>query len=105
MKEFADPANPPKRWVHPCNCTLVAHEHCLLDWISVSENTPRKDSSSVLKCAQCGGKYELESDSPAILRIMKSVKGFLSTTGVGVTVIASTTTVVSMGVGMLYSNF
>lgn len=30
---------PNTRFVHPCNCTLIAHELCLLTWIASQQQT------------------------------------------------------------------
>lgn len=30
---------PDTRFVHPCNCTLIAHEACLLTWIASQQQT------------------------------------------------------------------
>lgn len=64
----------PRRWIHPCQCTLVAHESCLLQWIQTAE----KDSSraaNALKCPQCGAKYVMQSENPWVLQLMRRVGG------------------------------
>ena len=40
-----DPA--PRRWVHPCSCTLIAHESCLLHWIRTAQSSTHPLSSSL----------------------------------------------------------
>ncbi|KAH8925528.1 hypothetical protein BT69DRAFT_1348700 [Atractiella rhizophila] len=32
-----------RRWVHPCTCTLLAHEDCLLRWIAQAQSNPRRE--------------------------------------------------------------
>ncbi|KAF8630265.1 hypothetical protein AX17_005451 [Amanita inopinata Kibby_2008] len=59
----------PRAWTHPCNCTLVAHEQCLLKWIQTSQGTSVR-AANALKCPQCGAKYELESKYPVFLRVL-----------------------------------
>jgi len=57
----------PKAWTHPCNCTLIAHEQCLLTWIQTSQGTASR-APNALKCPQCGTQYEMESDEPPLLK-------------------------------------
>ncbi|KAF7297258.1 Translation initiation factor eIF2 gamma subunit [Mycena indigotica] len=60
-----------KRFVHPCNCTLIAHEACLLEWIRTSEGTGRENTAR--QCPQCKTPYEVESQNPAVLRFLRAV--------------------------------
>ena len=62
--------NPPRRWTHPCKCTLVAHEQCLLKWIQSAQASQGR-APNALKCPQCGMNYELESNNPLVLRVME----------------------------------
>ncbi|TEB33797.1 hypothetical protein FA13DRAFT_1685867 [Coprinellus micaceus] len=62
--------NPPRRWTHPCKCTLVAHEQCLLKWIQSAQASQGR-APNALKCPQCGVNYELESNNPPVLRLME----------------------------------
>ena len=55
------PAEPRVQWVHPCKCTLVAHESCLLNWGSSAQQDAAR-AKNALKCPQCGAQYEIESD-------------------------------------------
>jgi E3 ubiquitin-protein ligase DOA10 len=61
--------------VHPCNCTLIAHESCLLEWIKSSQGDR---NNNALKCPQCGAKYDMESDNPLPLRLLNGVNKFVS---------------------------
>ncbi|KAG6883629.1 hypothetical protein C0992_008261 [Termitomyces sp. T32_za158] len=61
--------NPPRPWTHPCTCTLIAHESCLLRWIQTSQADANR-SANALKCPQCGTKYELLSKQPKVLRLL-----------------------------------
>ncbi|KAG6867726.1 hypothetical protein C0993_011947 [Termitomyces sp. T159_Od127] len=63
------PDNPPRAWTHPCTCTLIAHESCLLRWIQTSQADANR-SANALKCPQCGTKYELISKRPQVLRLL-----------------------------------
>ncbi|KAF9481588.1 hypothetical protein BDN70DRAFT_854759 [Pholiota conissans] len=59
--------DPPREWTHPCNCTLIAHEQCLLRWIQTSQSTASR-APNALKCPQCGTAYEMESKNTIVLR-------------------------------------
>ncbi|KAK2465165.1 hypothetical protein APHAL10511_002857 [Amanita phalloides] len=65
----AKTTDPPRAWTHPCNCTLVAHEQCLLKWIQTSQGTSVR-AANALKCPQCGAKYEVQSQYPVLLRFL-----------------------------------
>lgn len=81
-----DPVLPSRRWVHPCKCTLIAHEDCLLEWIRTAEQNPRKKEDQVLKCPQCGAQYEMVSEQTSMLRFMERGNRVLSISGRLVTV-------------------
>ncbi|KAF8064039.1 hypothetical protein FPV67DRAFT_1628958 [Lyophyllum atratum] len=65
----APPDDPPRAWTHPCTCTLLAHESCLLRWIQTSQGDSAR-APNALKCPQCGTQYELVSHRPRILRLL-----------------------------------
>ncbi|KAJ7699380.1 hypothetical protein B0H17DRAFT_1328349 [Mycena rosella] len=69
--EEKDTPASPRTWVHPCSCTLVAHESCLLEWIKSSEGTGRE--AAARQCPQCKTQYEVESNNPAVLRALRLV--------------------------------
>ncbi|KAI0651227.1 hypothetical protein C8Q79DRAFT_996738 [Trametes meyenii] len=95
-ERYDNPENPPRVWTHPCACTLVAHESCLLAWIkSAQEDSSR--SKNALKCPQCGAKYELESDNPLALRILNAVNDVFSSIGKAVTVVGILSLTASFG--------
>ncbi|KAF7307783.1 Translation initiation factor eIF2 gamma subunit [Mycena kentingensis (nom. inval.)] len=73
--DAAVPATPARRFVHPCTCTLIAHESCLLEWIRSSEGTGREASSR--QCPQCKTPYEVESKNPRVLRFLRLVDRYL----------------------------
>ncbi|KAJ3837242.1 hypothetical protein EV361DRAFT_797926 [Lentinula raphanica] len=57
-EENADePSDPPRTWTHPCKCTLIAHEACLLSWIETAQAKPT--GRDAMKCPQCGTQYEI----------------------------------------------
>ncbi|KAG6825461.1 hypothetical protein H0H92_003642 [Tricholoma furcatifolium] len=78
--------DPPRAWTHPCTCTLVAHESCLLQWIQASQANVER-ASKALKCPQCGTKYELVSKKPYILHLIGAGNRFLQRVGRMVTLV------------------
>ncbi|TFK72383.1 hypothetical protein BDN72DRAFT_894884 [Pluteus cervinus] len=72
--EQDQPAGPPKQWIHPCRCTLVAHETCLLQWIQSAERDASR-APNALKCPQCSSQYQMQSKNPFVLRLMKKLNG------------------------------
>lgn len=65
----ATPVSSRKRFVHPCNCTLVAHESCLLRWIDQSKrNHPLQD---YVTCPQCKAPYILINNKSTLLQIFE----------------------------------
>ncbi|KAL5498319.1 hypothetical protein ACEPAH_2461 [Sanghuangporus vaninii] len=97
---YDKPSRPPRRWVHPCKCTLIAHEECLLEWIRASETNPDKPLLLILKCPQCGERYKLESDNPVVLRVLDFGKRALQKCGTVVTVLTVVVGVSSIGTGV-----
>ncbi|KAF8192722.1 hypothetical protein K438DRAFT_1829535 [Mycena galopus ATCC 62051] len=79
--EERDVTTPPRAWVHPCNCTLVAHESCLLEWIKSSEGTGRE--SSARQCPQCKTHYEVESNNPAVLKFLRAIDKTVARADIG----------------------
>ncbi|KAF8501993.1 hypothetical protein JB92DRAFT_849414 [Gautieria morchelliformis] len=67
-------------WVHPCSCTLVAHQDCLLEWIKESQLQPSRRENA-LKCPQCNTRYIIDSRNPLVLRIMDSVDRLANRSG------------------------
>ncbi|KAJ4480929.1 hypothetical protein J3R30DRAFT_2380835 [Lentinula aciculospora] len=56
-ESFNEPSDPPRVWTHPCKCTLIAHESCLLSWIETAQAKP--SGRDALKCPQCATQYEI----------------------------------------------
>ncbi|KDQ16911.1 hypothetical protein BOTBODRAFT_30290 [Botryobasidium botryosum FD-172 SS1] len=56
----------PRRWVHPCACTLVAHEQCLLEWVSMK-------TTKEPKCPQCATPYTLIRPKARVLAFLNSL--------------------------------
>ncbi|KAF8838131.1 hypothetical protein BDN67DRAFT_1070933 [Paxillus ammoniavirescens] len=98
-EQFDAPESPPRAWTHPCTCTLIAHESCLLRWIQSSQAT-RSRASNALKCPQCGTAYQLTSYNPWLLRWLNVGNKGLSMVGRVVSLGSLTVVVVSLGTGM-----
>jgi len=89
-----------RKWVHPCSCKLVAHESCLLSWISQSQ-LQNSDTSgeNALRCPQCKARYVIDSDNPLVLRVFDSINRMLSRWGKYVTLGTVVSVVISSGSG------
>jgi hypothetical protein len=90
--------DPPPVWTHPCKCTLVAHESCLLHWINTQERDFGR-SRGELRCPQCGQYYEFEGYNPLLLRILNSMNRALSRSGRVIVGFCAGTIIVSLGAG------
>ncbi|KAF6750306.1 hypothetical protein DFP72DRAFT_910711 [Ephemerocybe angulata] len=88
------PENPRRQWTHPCKCTLVAHEQCLLKWIQTAQATEGR-AQNAMKCPQCGAAYELESKNPFILRLINVGNNILQSSG-GMFTLFGTATVIGV---------
>ncbi|KAI0759067.1 hypothetical protein C8Q74DRAFT_1319825 [Fomes fomentarius] len=95
-ERYDNPEDPPRAWTHPCSCTLVAHESCLLQWIKSAQQDPARVGNA-LKCPQCGATYELESENPRILRLLNALNAALASAGKVATVSGVVGVVVSFG--------
>ncbi|KAI0073179.1 hypothetical protein K474DRAFT_1603781 [Panus rudis PR-1116 ss-1] len=98
-EQYDQPHDPAIHWVHPCKCTLVAHESCLLNWIQSSQQDASR-APNALKCPQCGTEYEIESENPRLLRLMNKLNSLLSGTGKLFTVAGMTCVVTACGFGI-----
>lgn len=101
---YAEPQSPPVTWVHPCNCTLVAHESCLLSWIQSAQQDSAR-ATNALKCPQCAAVYEIESDKPLVLRVLNNLNSSLSVVGRLVSGAGLICIVGSLGFGEHFSPF
>lgn len=82
--EDAPPSPQGHRWRHPCQCSLAAHELCLLDWVAeVVQSHPEKvaesDSSRhnhrlVVPCPQCKADIVIEDETPWLLYVRQKVE-------------------------------
>lgn len=76
MEEESHPITPSDkpRWIHPCKCTLVAHEICLLTWISESTAPGGQTATNAQCCPQCKTPYQIVSQRSTILALMNLVE-------------------------------
>ncbi|TFK36527.1 hypothetical protein BDQ12DRAFT_243456 [Crucibulum laeve] len=89
---------PPRAWTHPCKCTLIAHESCLLKWIETSQGTTSR-APNALKCPQCGSEYELVSRETLMLKALNSGNKVFQKMGRLFTVFSAATVVGVVGSG------
>ncbi|KZO91774.1 hypothetical protein CALVIDRAFT_601988 [Calocera viscosa TUFC12733] len=54
------------KWIHPCKCTLVAHESCLLEWIARTQQTLDPPP----QCPQCNAPFVIATKRTVILRAL-----------------------------------
>jgi len=90
---------PVKAWVHPCNCTLVAHEKCLLEWIQSAQGESSERARSALKCPQCGTKYEIETKKPLLLNVFEAIDRIFLRAGKVFTIVSFVGIIGVMGSG------
>ncbi|KAF7978193.1 hypothetical protein HWV62_1406 [Athelia sp. TMB] len=98
-ERYDNPEDPPRQWTHPCHCTLVAHQSCLLEWIQTSQADAAR-APNALKCPQCAAKYEIDSYNPVPLRILDAGNKVLSVMGRMVTAAGLGAVLVSFGTGV-----
>ncbi|KAF5354369.1 hypothetical protein D9758_010771 [Tetrapyrgos nigripes] len=70
--------SPSSIWTHPCKCTLIAHESCLLSWIKSAQTSSKQDA---LKCPQCQTHYEFDTDLDSISLSLPLPPGFNKSLG------------------------
>ncbi|WAQ89957.1 hypothetical protein PtA15_11A649 [Puccinia triticina] len=69
-----------QRWVKACRCSLVAHENCLLTWITTYQLThpaPASISSPLstpVKCPQCASIYQIVQPPSPLLSLLHRLK-------------------------------
>ena len=61
-----------KKWIHPCKCSLVAHEDCLLSWITVSK--PKTSKKMPVACPQCSTPYTINQVDFPLLNLVERVE-------------------------------
>ncbi|EXJ87966.1 hypothetical protein A1O1_04893 [Capronia coronata CBS 617.96] len=88
-----DPNDPPV-WRSPCQCSLTAHEACLLDWVADLENpknSKRKASGKIL-CPQCKAEIKISRPRSYVVdsyRMLDRALGKLVFPGLGLSVLGS----------------
>jgi len=77
------------KWKSPCKCALIAHEGCLLDWITELE----KDTSvnKAIRCPQCKTEIKLRQQPSLAVDIGKKIEG-LTRVAIPIAIIAGWTT-------------
>lgn len=59
---------PDATWVHPCPCTLEAHQDCMLQWVAEMEVSNRR-SKNGLQCPACKSPITVEEPYDAIVAL------------------------------------
>ncbi|KAK3812017.1 MAG: hypothetical protein J3Q66DRAFT_50755 [Benniella sp.] len=54
------------RWVKPCQCTLISHEDCLLDWI---DKNRQQFARKQVRCSVCNTVYRLAEPNSLLLNV------------------------------------
>ncbi|KAG0206290.1 hypothetical protein B0O80DRAFT_432118 [Mortierella sp. GBAus27b] len=54
------------RWVKPCQCTLISHEDCLLDWI---DKNRLQFAKKQVRCSVCNTIYRLAEPRSLLLNV------------------------------------
>lgn len=69
-----------RKWVKPCRCSLVAHESCLLTWVTTYQLTHSPTTSvasrlsTPVTCPQCAATYHLAQPSSHLLTLIDQLK-------------------------------
>jgi hypothetical protein len=70
-------------WRSPCNCSLVAHERCLLDWIADMEapNPQRRAGTRASKvlCPQCKAEIKIARPRSYVVDVVRTAERMTST--------------------------
>jgi hypothetical protein len=70
-------------WRSPCNCSLVAHERCLLDWIADMEapNPQRRAGrrASKILCPQCKAEIKIARPRSYVVDVVRTAERMTST--------------------------
>jgi len=77
IKVSLGPPDPPPIWTHPCKCTLISHESCLLHWIDTQQRDFGRSRNQV-KCPQCKESFEFVDSNSTALRVLSFVHRALS---------------------------
>jgi hypothetical protein len=81
---FGEDTDSEGRWVNPCQCSLVSHEQCLLDWIAENQKmTPLKK----VTCPQCSSSYLLSERHNLPLLLMGLMDSLVHTAAPYITVL------------------
>ncbi|KAG9000234.1 hypothetical protein FRB93_012774 [Tulasnella sp. JGI-2019a] len=100
-EEGAEASSPRRTWIHPCDCTLVAHESCLLTWIRLQEPSPSKPDA--LKCPQCKTPFDIKAREPRILKVLEMLNNGVTRTARWSALIVVSGSV--LGLSALYGSF
>ncbi|GAA5933900.1 hypothetical protein JCM3775_000319 [Rhodotorula graminis] len=66
-----DPSRP---FIHACSCTLVAHEQCLLDWLTAQATSPQQHHPHPPRCPVCASPIVVREHRSDLLRLYRRVR-------------------------------
>ncbi|KAG1187669.1 hypothetical protein G6F36_005245 [Rhizopus arrhizus] len=81
---FGDSSDSQGKWVKPCQCSLEAHQSCLLDWIAENQ---KASPTKTVRCPQCSASYHLAQRNSIVLALFTLVDSLVRTTAPYVTVL------------------
>ncbi|CAO3625329.1 unnamed protein product [Cunninghamella echinulata] len=103
---FGEDGDSEGNWVNPCPCSLVAHEKCLLDWITENQ---KGSPSKTVHCPQCSAEYHLIEKSNlalsffgAVDEIVHTTAPYISALGFGLSLLVVSTTYGAFSVLLLF---
>lgn len=67
-------------WRHPCKCSLLAHEECLLTWVDETQKSSAQgvNSSRTIRCPQCKEPYKIRSKHSLSVSLMTFADGWIT---------------------------
>ncbi|KAI9315086.1 hypothetical protein BX666DRAFT_1959224 [Dichotomocladium elegans] len=93
-------------WVKPCRCSLIAHERCLLNWITENQ---KKAPFKLVKCPQCNSSYHLAEKRNIPLSVLELADSlirksapYLAFLGIGCSILVISTTYGAYTVSTLF---
>jgi len=76
-----DPNATRRRWIHPCTCTLVAHEDCVKTWMFSSDSADEQQSRNTHACPQCKIPYQLAVSNPKMFNFTSKLQSGVNRLG------------------------
>ncbi|GAA5853050.1 hypothetical protein JCM9279_003795 [Rhodotorula babjevae] len=61
-------------YIHACSCTLLAHEQCLLDWLTAQAASPQQHHPHPPRCPVCASPIVVREDRNDLLRLYRRLR-------------------------------